>query len=104
MRPNAARHIDQVLGILRVLIALPKDAVIASQFPFFSQLRHSPPGKRVEPIHTHAELRNQLREPVAALNMNQFMSQHDLQPIGRPIAASTGRRITGVRNRMSRVP
>ena len=60
MRPNCARHIDQMLSVFRISIAKPKDSVIASEFSLFSQLRKRPPGKRVKPINANAELRDQL--------------------------------------------
>ena len=87
-RVAAAAHdasdLEQLLGVVRTASAAGEHQVVTGALALRPHVPRGHPYERVEPVQRACELRDDVRQTVAALHVRQFVQQHDAQTLEWP--------------------
>ena len=79
-----ARDFEQLLCVVWTARAARQDEVVARPLTFGPDMARGHPGERVEPVKGAGQLRDDVRQAVAALDVRELVQQDDAQPLERP--------------------
>ncbi len=79
-----AGDLEQFLGVVRTAGPAGEHQVVTGAFALRPHVPRGHPHKRIEPMQRACELRDDMRQAVAALHVRQLVQQHDAQPLERP--------------------
>ena len=85
-----ARDFEQLIGVVGAGGSRRKHQVVACPFTLRSNATCRHPRERVEPVERARELREHVREAIAALHVRELVEQHDAQPVLRPLVRGGG--------------
>ena len=79
-----ARDFEQLLCVVWAARPARQDEVVARPLTFGPDMARGHPGERVEPVKGAGQLRDDVRQAVAALDVRELVQQDDPQPFERP--------------------
>ena len=79
-----ARDFEQLLCVVWTARPAGQDEVVARSLPFGPDMARGHPGERIEPVKGAGQLRDDVRQAVAALDVRELVQQDDPQPLERP--------------------
>ena len=83
-RSHHARDLEQLVRVVGSARAGRQHQIVARALALGAHVPRGDPRQRVEPVQRARDLREQVREAVAALHVRQLVEQDDAQPFGRP--------------------
>ena len=80
-----ARDLEQLIGVVGAARAGGEHEVVARALALGAHVPRRHPRQRIEPVQRARDLRDHVRQAVAALHVRELVQQHDAQPLGRPV-------------------
>ena len=79
-----ARDVEQLIGVVGAARARRQHEIVARALALGAQLARRHPRERIEPVRGAGELRDEVRQAVAALHVRELVQQHDADAMRRP--------------------
>ncbi len=79
-----ARDLEQFFSVVRSPRAAGEYQIVTRSFAFGPDVTRGNPGKRIEPVQGARELRDDVRQAIAAFHVRELVQEDDPQPFERP--------------------